>query len=61
KDKLDTKPTPLGRVAKSMFYLLSRTNPDIPGGNPEGFVDARFINQLESAGFFDEMNRQYGK
>ncbi|MBI2365654.1 MAG: ABC transporter substrate-binding protein [Deltaproteobacteria bacterium] len=61
KDKLDTKPTPLGRVAKSMFYLLSRTNPDIPGGNPEGFVDARFINQLESAGFFDGMNRQYGK
>ncbi|MBI3066549.1 MAG: ABC transporter substrate-binding protein [Deltaproteobacteria bacterium] len=61
KDKLDTKPTPLGRVAKSMFYLLSRTNPDIPGGNPEGFVDTRFINQLESAGFFDEMNRQYGK
>src|SRR3990170_3191816 len=57
KDKLDTKPTPLGRVAKSMFYLLSRTNPDIPGGNPEGFVDARFINQLESSGFFEEMNR----
>ena len=61
KDKLDTKPIPLGRVAKSMFYLLSRTNPEIPSGNPEGFVDARFINQLESAGFFDEMNRQYGK
>jgi ABC-type nitrate/sulfonate/bicarbonate transport system substrate-binding protein len=61
KDKLDTKPTPLGRVAKSMFYLLSRTNPDIPGGNPEGFVDGRFISQLEGSGFFDEMNRQYGK
>lgn len=61
KDKLDTKPFPLGRVAKSMFYLLSRTNPEIPAGNPEGFVDTRFINQLESAGFFDEMNRQYGK
>ena len=61
KDKLDTKPFPLGRVAKSMFYLLSRTNPEIPSGNPEGFADARFINQLESAGFFDEMNRQYGK
>jgi len=61
KDKLDTKPTPLGRVAKSMFYLLSRTNPEIPGGNPEGFVDGRFISQLEGSGFFDEMNRQYGK
>ena len=61
KDRLVTKPTPLGRVAKSMFYLLSRTNPEIPAGNPEGFVDGRFISQLESSGFFDEMNRQYGK
>jgi len=61
RDKLDTKPAPLGRVAKSMFYLLSRTNPEIPSGNPEGFADPRFVNQLESAGFFDEMNRQYGK
>jgi len=61
KELLMTKPMPYPRVAKSMFYLLSRTNPEIPGGNPEGFVDARFINQLESAGFFDEMNRQYGK
>jgi ABC-type nitrate/sulfonate/bicarbonate transport system substrate-binding protein len=61
KDKLDTKPTPLGRVAKSMFYLLSRANPEIPSGNPEGFADPSFVNQLENAGFFDEMNRQYGK
>ncbi len=61
KDRLVTTPTPLGRVAKSMFYLLSRTNPEIPAGNPEGFADPRFINQLESAGFFDEMNRQYGR
>jgi NitT/TauT family transport system substrate-binding protein len=61
KESLMTKPMPYPRVAKSMFYLLSRTNPDIPSGNPEGFVDTRFINQLESAGFFDEMNRQYGK
>lgn len=47
--------------AKSMFYLLSRANPEIPSGNPEGFADARFVNELESAGFFDELNRQYGK
>jgi hypothetical protein len=44
-----------------MFYLLARTNPEIPAGNPEGFVDGRFISQLESSGFFDELNRQYGK
>jgi hypothetical protein len=24
-------------------------------------ADARFVNELESAGFFDELNRQYGK
>jgi|RhiMetdeSRZDD1v2_1073273.scaffolds.fasta_scaffold126574_1 hypothetical protein len=41
-----------------MFYLLSRTNPEIPGGNPEGFAEPRFINELESSGFFEEMNRQ---
>ncbi len=61
KDRLTTRPTPLARVAKSMFYLLSRSNPEIPPGNPEGFVDGRFISQLEGSGFFDEMNRQYGK
>ena len=61
KEGLLTKPTPLGRVAKSMLYLLARTNPQIPSGNPEGFAEPRFINELESSGFFDEMNRQYGK
>jgi NitT/TauT family transport system substrate-binding protein len=61
KDALVTKPTPLGRVAKSMLYLLARTNPQIPSGNPEGFAEPRFINELENSGFFDEMNRQYGK
>jgi NitT/TauT family transport system substrate-binding protein len=59
KDKLDTKPAPLARVAKSMFYLLSRSNPEIPSGNPEGFAEPRFVNHLESTGFFEEMNRHY--
>jgi NitT/TauT family transport system substrate-binding protein len=61
KELLMTKPVPDGRVAKSMFYLLSRTNPEIPGGNPESFADPRFIHELESSGFFEEMNRQYTK
>lgn len=61
KDALMIRPTPLGRVAKSMLYLISRTNPQIPSGNPEGFAEPRFINELESSGFFEEMNRQYGK
>ncbi len=61
RDKLMTKPVPLARVVKSMLYLLSRTNSEVPSANPEGFVEGRFVAQLESSGFFDEMNRQYGK
>ena len=61
KERLSTKPTPYVRVVKSMMYLLSRTRPEVPSASPEGFAEARFINELESVGFFDEMNRQYGK
>lgn len=60
KARLSTKPTPYARVVKSMAYLLSRTRPDVPHVNPEGFAEGRFINELDSAGFFEEMNRQYG-
>src|SRR5437870_1885956 len=61
KERLSTKPTPYVRVVKSMMYLLSRTRPEVPSASPEGFAEVRFINELESVGFFDEMNRQYGK
>ncbi len=61
KEKLMTKPAPQIRVVKSMLYLLSRTGSELPNTNPEGFVEARFISELDNAGFFDEMNRQYGK
>jgi hypothetical protein len=49
------------RVVKSMMQLLARTRPDLPSANPEDFVEPRFINELERAGFFEEMSRQYGK
>jgi hypothetical protein len=61
KEKLTTKPASEIRVVKSMLYLLCRTGSELPNTNPEGFVEARFINELESAGFFHDMNRQYGK
>ena len=61
RDKLMTKPVPYARVVKSMLHLLSRTSAEVPGANPEGFVEGRFIAQLESAGFFDKMNRLYRK
>jgi hypothetical protein len=41
--------------------LLSRTGSELPHTNPEGFAETRFINELDSAGFLEEMNRQYGK
>jgi len=61
KEKLMYKPTPTASVAKSMLHLLSRNSPQVAGANPEGFIETRFVNELESTGFFDEMTRQYGK
>jgi NitT/TauT family transport system substrate-binding protein len=61
KERLMTKPTPTLSVTKSMLYLLSRSSPQVGSVNPEGFIDTRFVNELETSGFFDEMNRQYGK
>ena len=61
KERLMYKPTPTASVAKSMLYLLSRNSPQVAGTNPEGFIETRYVNELESTGFFEEMNRQYGK
>src|ERR1044071_6841376 len=59
KERLSTKPVPYVRVVKSMMDLLARTRPDLPSASPEGFAEGRFINELETMGFFEEMNRQY--
>ena len=61
KVRLAYKPTPTVSVAKSMFYLLSRSSPQVGGVSPEGFIEPRYVNELESSGFFEEMNREYGK
>jgi len=61
KERLMYKPMPTVGVAKSMLYLLSRSSPQVAGANPEGFVETRYIHELESSGFFDEMGRQYAK
>lgn len=61
KERLSKKPVPYVRVVKSMMHLLSRTRPEMPAAGLEGFAEARFVNELESAGFFEEMSRQYGK
>ncbi|HWH79071.1 MAG TPA: ABC transporter substrate-binding protein, partial [Candidatus Binatus sp.] len=61
KQQLSTKPVPYLRVVKSMMQLLARTRPDLPNANPDGFIEPRFINELDNAGFFEEMSRQYGR
>ena len=61
KEHLSSRPLPYVRVVKSMIHLLARTRPDIPPARAEGFTEARFVKELESAGFFEEMERQYGR
>lgn len=61
KERLAYKPAPTASVAKSMLYLLSRSSPQVAGASPEGFIEPRYVNELESSGFFEELNRQYGK
>ena len=41
--------------------LLSRSYAGAQDVNPEGFIEPRFINDLEKSGFFEEMNRRYQK
>ena len=61
RENLSSKPFPYVEVVKSMMNLLTRTRPDIPSASPEGFVEARFIKELEAAGYFEEMSRKYSK
>jgi hypothetical protein len=61
KDKLSLKPVPRLAVVKYMASLLSRSYAGAQDINPEGFIEPRFINDLEKSGFFEEMNRRYQK
>ena len=61
RERLMPKPTPTARVAKSGEILARRRPSPVAGVNPEGFIEARYVNELESSGFFDEMNRLYAK
>ena len=54
-----SKPLPSVAVVKSMLRILSRTRPVVRDTNPEGFVELRFMRELERSGFFEEMSRQY--
>ena len=51
KERLMSRPTPTAKIARSMHYLLSRSSPEVAGVNPEGFIEARFVQELESSDF----------
>lgn len=54
-----SKPLPSLAVAKSMLRLQSRTRAATGDVNLEGFVEPRFLKELERSGLFDEMSNQY--
>jgi ABC-type nitrate/sulfonate/bicarbonate transport system substrate-binding protein len=59
RELMEPRPIPSFAVVKSMFNILSRIRGRSFDGNPEGFIEARFIRELETSGFFDEMSRKY--
>ena len=56
---LDPRPVPSETSVKSMFEILSRIRGRSYDGSPHGFIEARFIMELQTSGFFDEMSRKY--
>ncbi len=50
------KPEPTLDTVKSMVRLIPRAR---PGANPEAFIEPRFVKEIEAAGFFEEMAKQY--
>lgn len=51
-----SKPDPSVETVKSMMRLLPRAR---GAANPEGFIDPRFVRDLDAAGYFEEMSKQY--
>lgn len=58
-DALLDDPLPTVALAKSMLAFLSRTTPEAKDANPEGFIEPRFIKELETSGFLEDMSRKY--
>jgi ABC-type nitrate/sulfonate/bicarbonate transport system substrate-binding protein len=53
---VSSKPDPSIETVKSMMRLLPRAR---AGANPEGFIEPRFVRELDAAGYFEEMSKQY--
>jgi hypothetical protein len=45
-------------MVKSILYLLSRTGSELATTNPDRFVEARFINELEESGFIQALYKE---
>ena len=58
KEKLTSEPNPQARMMKSILYLLSRTGSELATTNPDRFVEARFINELEESGFIQALYKE---
>ena len=51
-----SKPEPSITTVKSMVRLIPRAR---AGVNPDGFIEPRFVKELDASGFFEEMSKQY--
>jgi ABC-type nitrate/sulfonate/bicarbonate transport system substrate-binding protein len=51
-----SKPEPTLETVKSMVRLIPRAR---PGANPDGFLEPRFVRELDASGYFEEMSKQY--
>jgi NitT/TauT family transport system substrate-binding protein len=51
-----SKPEPSIETVKSMVRLISRAR---ASANPEGFIEPRFVRELDASGYFEEMAKQY--
>ncbi len=57
--ELSEKALPTVEVVQSMLRLVSHTSPEAQNANPDGFIEARFVKEIEKTGFFEEMSRKY--
>jgi NitT/TauT family transport system substrate-binding protein len=56
-----TQVAPSLEVTRSMLGFVSRTRPIDKDVKVEGFVEPRFVQELEKTGFLAELKRQYGE
>jgi len=56
RDLILSKPEPTIETVKSMVRLIPRAR---AGVNPEGFIEPRFVKELDASGYFEEMSKQY--